>query len=192
MCNRNWNSTACYARSFFAPISPLSLFAIPGDRTPNLTMILITTDHYTPYPRYHSWSRPIHSLIAIHHLDSHTALWLSACCPFHEQPYGYSPHGYLMSTTCLPHGYLMVASCSPHGDPHHHVYRIASHLGASCISSPLHLHSITPICPYTRPMFPSCYPSCIPHGSYSSYRVWSTYLGYAPHDSLMYYSIGYL
>ena len=31
---------------YFAPI----LFALPGDRTPNLTMIIVTTNHYTPYP----------------------------------------------------------------------------------------------------------------------------------------------
>ena len=77
---------------YLAPISSLSIFAIPGDRTPNLTMILITTDHYTPYPKYRPWSRPMHSLMAIHHLDSCTALWLF--------------------TSWIPHVYLMVTSCS--------------------------------------------------------------------------------
>ena len=46
---------------YFAPI----LFAVLGDRTPNLTMILITTDHYTPYPKYRPWPRLLHSLMAV-------------------------------------------------------------------------------------------------------------------------------
>ena len=46
---------------YFAPI----IFAIPGDRTPNLTMILITTNHYTPYPKYRPWPRLSHSLMAV-------------------------------------------------------------------------------------------------------------------------------
>ena len=99
----------------FAPILPLSLFAIPGDRTPNLTTTLITTDHYTPYPKYRPWSRPMHSLMAIHHLDpSHSLMavrLLFASCP----PYIHfmnSPMAiHLMSTTCLPHGRLMLTSC---------------------------------------------------------------------------------
>ena len=86
----------------FAPILHLSLFAIPGDRTPNLTTILITTDHYTPYPKYRSWSRPSHSLMAV--------CLLFALCP----PYVHfmnSPMAiHLMSTTCLPHGRLMLTS----------------------------------------------------------------------------------
>ena len=42
------------------------IFAIFGDRTPNLTTILITTDHYTPYPKYRPWARLSHSLMAVH------------------------------------------------------------------------------------------------------------------------------
>ena len=34
---------------YFAPI----IFAIPRDRTPNLTRITVTTNHYTPYPMQH-------------------------------------------------------------------------------------------------------------------------------------------
>ena len=116
----------CYTRSLSAPISPLSLFAIPGDRTPNLTMITVTTDHYVPYPKYCPWPRPMHSLMAMHHLDLCTPLWLSVCR---------SPRVHLMSTpctalwlftSCLPHVYLMAASCSPHAIPFHHAYRTAS------------------------------------------------------------------
>ena len=47
---------------YFTPI----IFALPGDRTPNLTTILITTDCYTPYPKYCPWSRLSHSLMAVH------------------------------------------------------------------------------------------------------------------------------
>ena len=46
---------------YFAPI----LFAIPGDRTPNLTTITVTTNHYTPYPMQRHWSRLSHSLMAV-------------------------------------------------------------------------------------------------------------------------------
>ena len=74
---------------YFAP----TLFAIPGDRTPNLTTITVTTNYYTPYPQ--PWSRPSHSLMAVR---------------------------------------LMFTSCQIL----HHAYRTASHLGASCISSPLY------------------------------------------------------
>ena len=170
-------------RPYFAP-------ATPGDWTPNLTMILITTDHYTHYPKYCPWYRAMHSPMAVHHLDSCTALWLSACCSPHVHVhFMHSPMAiHLMSTKCLPHDCLMLTSWQSL----HHAYRTASHLGTSCISSPLHLHSITPIYPHARPMFPSCYTACIPHGLHSFYRVWSTYLGYSPHGSLMYYSIGYL
>ena len=71
---------------YFAPI----LFAIPGDRTPNLTTITVTTNYYTPYPMQRPWSRLSHSL---------------------------------MFTLCQ----IL-----------HHAYRIASHLGTLCISSPLY------------------------------------------------------
>ena len=64
---------------------------------------------------------------------------------------------------------------------HAYHYHTAMHLGASCISSPLYN-------PYLHLMLVSC----IPHDSPSSYRVISTYLGYAPHGFLMYYSTGYL
>ena len=46
---------------YFAPI----LFAIPGDQTPNLTTITVTTNHYTPYPIQCHWSRLSHSLMAV-------------------------------------------------------------------------------------------------------------------------------
>ena len=46
---------------YFAPI----LFALPGDRTPNLTTITVTTNHYTPYPMRRPWSRLSHSLMAV-------------------------------------------------------------------------------------------------------------------------------
>ena len=76
---------------YFAPI----LFALPGDRTPNLTTIIVTTNYYTPYPTQHPWSRSSHSLMAV----------------------------------CL-----MFTSCQIL----HHAYHTASHLGTSCISSPLY------------------------------------------------------
>ena len=76
---------------YFAPI----LFAIPGNRTPNLTTIPITTDRYTPYPKYRPWSRLSHSLRVVHLMFT---LWQTL----------------------------------------HHAYRTATHLGASCISSPLY------------------------------------------------------
>ena len=47
---------------YFAPI----LFAMPRDRTPNLATITVITDHYTPYPMQHHWSRLSHSLMAVH------------------------------------------------------------------------------------------------------------------------------
>ena len=56
---------------YFTPI----IFAIPGNWTPNLTTILITTDHYTPYPKY----RP--------GLESRTASWLSTSCLPHDKPF---------------------------------------------------------------------------------------------------------
>ena len=102
------------------PISPLSLFAIPGDRTPNLTMILITTDHYTPYPKYRPWPRLSHSLMAI----------------------------------CL-----MFTSCQIL----HHAYRTATHLSASCISSPLYDPYLALCSSYVFPL--------TLHDSPSSYRV---------------------
>ena len=119
---------------YFAPIT----FAIPGDRTTNLTTILITTDHYTSYPKYRPWPRLSHSLMAVH---------------------------------------LMITSWQTL----HHAYRRAMHLGTSCISSLLYD-------PYLHLMLIPC----TPHDSPSSYRVWSTYLGYAPHGFLMYYSTGHL
>ena len=106
----------CYARSISAPI----IFAIPGDRTPNLTTILITTDRYTPYPNHCPWSRPSHSLMAVR---------------------------------------LMFTSCQIL----HHAYRTATHLDASCISSPLY-----------DPYLASCSSHVFPltlNDSPSSYRV---------------------
>ena len=46
---------------YFTPI----LFAILGDRTPNLTTITVTTNHYTPYSMQRHWSRLSHSLMAV-------------------------------------------------------------------------------------------------------------------------------
>ena len=52
----------CVLRSlYFTPI----LFAIPRDRTPNLTTITVTTNHYTPYPMQRHQSRLLHSLMAV-------------------------------------------------------------------------------------------------------------------------------
>ena len=119
---------------YFAPI----LFAIPGDRTPNLTTITVAINCYTPYPMQHHRSGLSHSLMAVRLM---TTSWQSFL----------------------------------------HAYHTAMHLGTSCISSPLYN-------PYLCLMLVPC----IPHDSPSSYRVWSTYLGYAPHGFLMYYSIGYL
>ena len=95
---------------YFAPI----LFAIPRNRTPNLTMIPITTDRYTPYP---PWSRLSHSLRAVHliftswqtlHHAYRTAMHLGASCissPLYN-PYlaSCSPHVFLM-TRLRPIGY---------------------------------------------------------------------------------------
>ena len=119
---------------YFTPI----IFTIPGNWTPNLTTILITTNHYISYPKYHPWPRLSHSLMAV-------------CLIFTSW------------------------------QTFHHAYRTAMHLGASCILSLLYD-------PYLRLMLVPC----IPHDSPSSYRIWSTYLGYAPHGFLMYYSTGYL
>ena len=103
----------------FAPILPLSLFAILGDRTPNLTTILITTDHYTPYPKYRSWSRPSHSLTAVHlmftscqilHHAYHTALHLGTS---YILSLLYNP--YLAS--CLSHVFLMTRTRPMGYDP---------------------------------------------------------------------------
>ena len=117
-----------------APFRPYNICPILGlNSQPHYN-----TDHYTPYPKYCPWSRPSHSLMAVHLTPTSWQFFL-------------------------------------------HVYHTATHLGASCISSPLYN-------PYLHLMLVSC----IPHDSPSSYSVCSTYLGYAPYDSLMYYSIGYL
>ena len=71
------------------------LFAIPGDRTPNLTTITVTTNYYTPYPMRRPWSRLSHSLMAVHLMFTSRQIL-------------------------------------------HHAYHTASHLGASCMSSPLY------------------------------------------------------
>ena len=89
-----YSSSSCNTllRSLYsAPI----LFALPGDRTPNLTTTTVTTNYYTPYPMRRPWSRPSYSLMAVR---------------------------------------LVFTSCQIL----HHAYRTASHLGASCISSPLY------------------------------------------------------
>ena len=93
--------------------------------------------HYLPYPgielptslrhwsllittllilKHRFWSRPMHSLMAIHHLDPRTALWLSARCLPHVHLMSISWTALWLFTSCLPHVYLMVASCSPHAD----------------------------------------------------------------------------
>ena len=56
---------------YFAPI----LFAIPGDRTPNLTTITVTTNYYTPI------------LCNAPGLDSRTASWLSTSCLPHARSF---------------------------------------------------------------------------------------------------------
>ena len=43
-CGVLWTRLLCSL--YFTPI----LFALPGDRTPNLTTITVTTNYYTPYP----------------------------------------------------------------------------------------------------------------------------------------------
>ena len=93
---------------YFAPI----LFAIPGDRTPNLTMITVITDHYTPYPMQRHWSRLSHSLIAVclmfascqilHHAY-HTASHLGASCISSLLYDPYPPHAHLMYALLTPH-----------------------------------------------------------------------------------------
>ena len=92
---------------YFAPI----LFAIPGDQTPNLTMIPITTDRYTPYPKYCPWSRPSHSLMAVrlmftscqilHHAYC-TASHLGASCISSLLYDPYPPHARLMYALLTP------------------------------------------------------------------------------------------
>ena len=98
---------------YFTPI----IFAIPGNRTPNLTKILITTDHYTPYPKYRPWLRFSHSLMAAHliltswqtlHHAYCTASHLGASCISSSlyDPYlaSCSSHVFLMTRT-RPIGY---------------------------------------------------------------------------------------
>ena len=98
---------------YFASI----IFVKPGNQTPNLTTILITTNYYTPYPKYCPWARLSHSLMAVclmfiswqtlHHAYR-TAMHLGVSCissPLYD-PYLASclPHVSLM--TCLrPKGY---------------------------------------------------------------------------------------
>ena len=98
---------------YFAPI----LFAIPGNRTPNLTTITVTTNHYTPYPMQRPWPRLSHSLMAVRlmftlcqilHHAYHTAPHLGASCissPLYD-PYlaSCSSHVLLMTRT-RPIGY---------------------------------------------------------------------------------------
>ena len=98
---------------YFAPI----LFATPGDRTPNLTTITVTTNHYTPYPMQRPWPRLSHSLMAVRlmstscqilHHAYRTALHLGASCissPLYD-PYlaSCSSHVFPMTRT-RPIGY---------------------------------------------------------------------------------------
>ena len=103
---REWNLLCSL---YFAPI----LFAILGDQTPNLTTILITTDHYTPYPKYLPWPRLSHSLMAVHlmftswqtlHHAYHTATHLGTS---HISSPLYDPY----LTLCLSHVLLMTRLC---------------------------------------------------------------------------------
>ena len=92
---------------YFAPIL---LFATPGDRTPNLTMITVITDHYTPYPMQRHWSRLSHSFMAVHRMFTScqilhhaycTALHPGASCissPLYDP---YLPHARLMYSSWL-------------------------------------------------------------------------------------------
>ena len=93
---------------YFAPI----LFAIPGDRTPNLTTITATTNHYTPYPMQRHWSGLSHSLTAVHlmftscqtlHHAYRTALHLGASCISSSLYDPYPPHARLMYASLIPH-----------------------------------------------------------------------------------------
>ena len=98
---------------YFAPI----LFVIPGDRTPNLTTMTVTTNHYTPYPIQCPWPRLSHSLMTVHlmftsyqilHHAYRTALHLGASCissPLYDPyPASCSSHVSLMTRT-HPIGY---------------------------------------------------------------------------------------
>ena len=91
---------------YFAPI----IYAIPGDRTPNLTTILITTDCYTPYPNYRPWPRSPHSLMAVR----------------------------LMAVRLMAVRLMAVRLMFTSWQIFHHAYHTAMHLGASCISSLLY------------------------------------------------------
>ena len=98
---------------YFAPI----LFTSPGDRTPNLTTITVTTNYYTSYPMQRPWPRLLHSLIAVRlmftscqilHHAYHTASHLGTSCtssPLYD-PYltSCSSHVLLMTRT-RPIGY---------------------------------------------------------------------------------------
>ena len=94
----------------FAPI----IFAIPRDRTPNLTTIPITTNHYTPYPKYHLQSRPSHSLMAVHLMLPHGKPFTMNIAQLHlgtsciSSPL-YNPY----LTSCLSHVFPLTLDDSP-------------------------------------------------------------------------------
>ena len=162
-------SVLCYARSHFAPISSLSLFATPGSNSqPHYD-----TDHYTPYPRYHTWSRPMHSLMAIHHLDSRTALWLSACCLPHVHLMSTSWTALWLFTSCLPYVYHMSTSWLPH------VYLMA--ILPTCLSHSLAsrrlMYFISTSSPLYHP-YPSSCSSHIPLMLSLMYSSWRTLILY--------------
>ena len=81
------------------------IIAIPGDRTPNLTTITVTTNHYTPYPMQCHWSRLSHSLMAVH-------LMFTSCQILHHA-YRTALH---LGTSCISSLLydLYLASCLPH------------------------------------------------------------------------------
>ena len=105
---------------YFTPI----LIAIPGDRTPNLTMITITTNHYTPYPMQRPWPLLILCNAPGHSLSYATPL----ATPYPMQrPWPRLSHS--LMAVCLMFTLYQILQ---------HAYHTASHLGASCISSPLY------------------------------------------------------
>ena len=126
------------------------------------------TDCYTPYPKYRPWSRPMHSLMAVHHLDSCMALWLFACC---------LPHVHLMSIPCIalwlstswtPHAYHMFTSWSPHA----YLMEISS----PCISHSLASRHLMYFISASSPLYHPYLSSCSPHVSLMLSLMYSSWL----------------
>ena len=86
---------------YFVPM----LFALPGDRTPNLTTITVSTNYYTPCPMWRPWSRPSHSLMAVR-------LMFTSCQILHHAYRTASHRGTSCISSPLYDPYL--ASCSSH------------------------------------------------------------------------------